>query len=418
MRYEDLMKREWLLIALYMPFLKPDCLVVVPALDSLFDIWRVASLCAILLLYLWRGRLSLPACLIILFESSLLFSTILHQGDYWKLAVSCGSVIGVCILTELSIKVDPRRALHSLYVLCALWTWINFFTLFLFPNGMYEDIYTQNYFLGYYNSFIVVLLPGVCLGVLLRQIEGKKPGAQVWLLFAACAFTIFKMWSATSIIGILMLSVYLLFFCGKERFAGLMNMRTYLLCAAALFTGIILLRVQDAFSFIIVDLLHKDLTFTGRTFIWDRALAYFWASPVFGWGIENDALISLKIGAFHAHNYYLDLMYKGGLAAILLFTALLMVCSVLLMRLQHEPMARTLSFVLFDFLIMLQVESYQYMPLFFVLITIACHLDSLKAERPVQAAPLVSRYLRTAAHSRKTPILPARQAERRSKYIL
>lgn len=78
-----------------------------------------------------------------------------------------------------------------------------------------------------------------------------------------------------------------------------------------------------------------DATFTGRTELWDFALAYIAERPWRGygyqsfWGIgEASPAASLPEGFLqrtpHAHNGYLDVTLQGGLIALILFLALLM----------------------------------------------------------------------------------------------
>ena len=70
------------------------------------------------------------------------------------------------------------------------------------------------------------------------------------------------------------------------------------------FYGIVLLRLQNIFSFIIQNILGKDLTFTGRTRIWDNAIEFIKARFIIGYGKETGAVIASKLGDIkftHAH---------------------------------------------------------------------------------------------------------------------
>ncbi len=81
-----------------------------------------------------------------------------------------------------------------------------------------------------------------------------------------------------------------------------------------------------------------DATFTGRTELWDFALAYIGERPIQGygyqsfWDIGSAGPASKMPDGFlqrapHAHNGYLDLLLQGGIIAMALFTILLgMVC--------------------------------------------------------------------------------------------
>lgn len=122
-------------------------------------------------------------------------------------------------------------------------------------------------------------------------------------------------------------------------------------------------------------MLGRDLTFTGRTKIWDSALAAFAKSPVFGVGeIENQASRDL-IGATHAHNYYLDLLYKSGLPGFLIFFAILIICGVALYRnRKNGKIPFIVSGAICAFMIMLQSEAYYNIYYFFSILTLAAFI--------------------------------------------
>jgi len=78
----------------------------------------------------------------------------------------------------------------------------------------------------------------------------------------------------------------------------------------------------------------KDLTFTGRTFIWSAALTLWKERPVWGWGADGvlsaDPLTPRTAQAWreigfdvpHAHNGTLDLGVQFGIVGVLIFVAL------------------------------------------------------------------------------------------------
>ncbi|WEM41574.1 O-antigen ligase family protein [Photobacterium sp. DA100] len=80
---------------------------------------------------------------------------------------------------------------------------------------------------------------------------------------------------------------------------------------------------------VILELLGKDITLTGRTFLWDLALEYLRDQYIFGYGydvfwtsvIDYNKLTAYEIywEAPHAHNGYLDLLLDVGFIGLLLY---------------------------------------------------------------------------------------------------
>lgn len=73
----------------------------------------------------------------------------------------------------------------------------------------------------------------------------------------------------------------------------------------------------------ILNLFHKDITFTGRTAVWAWAKEIFLKNPLLGIGLQNSQYIFEKSGdmqVYHAHNLYLNTLFTTG---ILGFWALL-----------------------------------------------------------------------------------------------
>ena len=69
----------------------------------------------------------------------------------------------------------------------------------------------------------------------------------------------------------------------------------------------------------------KEITFTGRTYIWGKALSSIVSSPFFGNGyMTGDEMAvyfdnNISSAMRSTHNMYLQLLFDGGLVALLLF---------------------------------------------------------------------------------------------------
>ena len=91
-----------------------------------------------------------------------------------------------------------------------------------------------------------------------------------------------------------------------------------------IFTAIYVLKIQNLFSTLIIYLLGKDLTFTGRVGLWDRAIEMIKEKWFFGWGNKNYGSIILRDYYYwYAHNLLLDILLEGGVVTLGTFGLLL-----------------------------------------------------------------------------------------------
>lgn len=148
----------------------------------------------------------------------------------------------------------------------------------------------------------------------------------LWLnltpLFISCFAILFMVRSMTALSCLFLFLIVFLF----------RNKRLLSLGAMGMYIGIILFQFVVCFSgtglenndlarWFIVDVLEKDMTFTGRTEMWDSALRVIAESPVWGYGFVdadwfNTHMSSRAIGA---HNFILNTMVYGGILLLALY---------------------------------------------------------------------------------------------------
>lgn len=121
--------------------------------------------------------------------------------------------------------------------------------------------------------------------------------------------------------------------------------------------------------YIVVDVLHKDLTFTYRTYMWEGGMNLFLRSPLWGWGFPNADwyranMESLAIGP---HNFLLSILINGG---VLLMSLYLYICFEAFKAIRHYMNDHMLQLLLFSVLslwFMSLMEMYPYSFMFYAL---------------------------------------------------
>lgn len=376
---KKLMNQRWFIALVFMALYKPAMFSQMPALHTFDTISNVFKIMVIAVLGVWfvyfYQKVSLFFVGIVFFEVWRVLATIYCGGNYTSLFLTILNALAICLVVEMGLKTDPDALLDGASFTLGLFVLINFVTIILFPQGMYEfNNYTQNYFLGYRNNSIMLFFPAIIFSIVRSLRKYNKLTLSSFVITAVSFANVILAFSATSVIGMTVFILFLLLAL-INKMPNFLNIITYLAINIAYFFGVIILRLQEAFAFIIVDMLGRDLTFTGRTKIWDGALAAFAKSPVFGVGeIESQASRDL-IGATHAHNYYLDLLYKSGLPGFLIFFAILIICGMALYRnRKNGKIPFVVSGAICAFMIMLQSEAYYNIYYFFSILTLAAFI--------------------------------------------
>ena len=396
-------EKQWALTLLLLPFFKLpvfEHIVSLHIIDTAFDMAKIISFGVIIVLYFKCRKISPIIISIILYELSLFFSTVINSGNYWKLAVSCGTVVSFCMITELAVKKNSKlyfKTILDIYIPLAV---INLLTIELFPEGLARDEYYGNvlYVIGIRNGLPPVLIPLMIYGFIYSSMKGKKFTGATLFFTAVVSVSILITWSATGVAGLFMLLFFALFIYRKS-IAGVFNSLDLYAVYVLLFLGIIVFRLQSVFAFIIEDLLHKNITFTGRTDIWDIAIMLIKRSPVFGYGVyEGHGLIFTRGQYYYSHNAVLEVLLQGGVVSLFFYAAIFGIAAASLYKNRKYPVSQIITFGIFTIFVMMLMEAYSNIWIF-ALPVVACYVPEIAAqsdkapENTESDVPLRRRYI-------------------------
>ena len=116
--------------------------------------------------------------------------------------------------------------------------------------------------------------------------------------------------------------------------------------------------LQNYFDFIIVDLLNRDLTFTGRTYIWDKAISLIKDNMVLGLGFSDMELRIKAIGIYHAHSAYLNVLLESGIIGLIFYNSIFIECGSCINKSKNKDIKNILSFLFFTLFILSINEVY------------------------------------------------------------
>jgi len=312
-----------LTVFIFSTYLKPAGfdLLGLDTINSFFNIARIVVTVFVFYLYFRKiKRLSKFLKYECWFFLSLGFPTCLSGEGVDIFFIFSVSIIALSMFMELLMKENVRLLIKGLFICYFILLVVNLaymVSLFGFTVNIeeaYPEVFDYNSqfeivatLLSSVNGVASYVFPALCCSILLMFVTSKK-NIWAWLLIGVSFVTELILWSATSLAGVFIILVYVLCVYEKEiqRFV-----KGSLMIGGALAVslGITFFNISYLFSYIIVDILHKDLTMTGRTEVWKTGYQGFFSSPVMGCGISATTI----------DNGFVQLLYMGGLIGAFFF---------------------------------------------------------------------------------------------------
>lgn len=241
---------------------------------------------------------------------------------------------------------------------------INLIYIVAYPNGLFINEYNAwaNWFLGYKNGFILYIIPAILTSYIIDILKKDRISFRTIVIIFISVITSILVDSSTALVGIIILLVGLFF---QKSFSKLkiINYNTLLYIYLLLFFLIVIFRMQNIFSYIIEEVLNRNLNFTNRTYIWDTAIMYIKNNPIVGYGFE-DSLIRIEkfsyLQAITCHNQLLDLIYQGGFIGLIFIFLMLKQLGNRINEIKNLKIKTVTLMALFSYLVMMLSEYYSF----------------------------------------------------------
>lgn len=378
---DDLIKRrnkvnELICFLFFFVLFEPRYFFYVEKVNKVFSIALMAISVVLLIYYVFFEwcKWSKITVLCLVYHAYLCVVTLFRNGDMVNAIQDSLFFCSICILTEYCLKYNPRFLYTKLLFLLSCEVVINLISI-VWLKGLYSASYVNDgYFFGNRNQMINVLLPAIMLGYIYALSQKKFSRSILFLLLGISLFSVIYTDSkASSLMTVLMLFPILCLI----NFSNLFNMATYL-CANLLgFFLIVIVRIQEKMeAFIAFVFAGRNATFSGRDVIWNRTIQLISENPFFGYGLEKNAdriakYADATFGSLHAHNRFLETMYRGGIVLTIIYAVMLFIVVFSLTKNRKLDVAKIVSFTLFVYLVGMLTEFYRYSYFFFPMMVIA-----------------------------------------------
>lgn len=347
-----------ILILFLLPFFKPDIIVVsYPKVNLLIFIWQALNCIVLSCIYVKKNKISKFFLLTILYYFMLLISTFINKGNINKWLVDFILNISIIMIVELNLKNNKINLLKYLTIIFYVLTLANTASFIIFKQGLAQTEFfkTPIYLIGIDNRFSFTYIPGLCVIAIYDLLKNNRYTKLTYGYFMITFITLVYFWSAGALFAEALFFVYYIFiYKMKISYLSKYYFGTILIS----FYALVIIRIQNIFSFLIVKVLHKDLTFSFRTIIWDKALKYINSNKILGIGIQNNANMVGKISAYHSHSNFLNILLQGGYGSLIAYIFIIFSAFFKLNKFRNNKIAQLISFTIFDIFIMLIFDTF------------------------------------------------------------
>lgn len=373
-------KNDLYFIVAMSAFMEPALFTQFKIIDAVFLILKVVS--AIYVLYeLICSKISRFHITIVCYFGSLVLSTAINGGDVFQAIRTVTFNMLPCLFLDLMIQRNSTRTVILLRKICVAYVLINALLLIIVPDGFGKYIpgYSMTVdsrlnFLGRDNALIHFFI----FALLVEFLRSRKK-EQAYLMTAVMITTMLYVWSGTGVVVCVLITAFALLFQGK-RIEHFFNIIDLTIAYIVIYCAIVAFRLQNLFSGIIVDVLHKDITFTGRTSLWDMAMWYIQKKPYIGYGITAKFL-TMKSGiSYSPHNLVLQIVLAGGFLSLLCFV-IMYIASVKKISKRKYVYSSLLAVSIFCYLVASLTESTMNTQYFYLILVLAYNIDIIEKQK-------------------------------------
>lgn len=365
---KSIFSNKWLVLFLLIPFFKPVSFQYYSNLSLLESVYVILKIvvavvsCIFFCLYLLQYR-KIPKLYIwvLIFEGSILISTIYKHGNLQRAIIDLVSIAAYVIIFDLGMKYNKDTLVKSLTLLLSLLVIINFISILIYKSGLPADLYYNNslnplFFMTLDNGTSLFLLFCVTIFFLKSNIKMSRIDKFGYFMSILCILSAVLSGSSTAFLTIL--AFFILFKIeSKKGIRVLKNYKRWTILYGIVFSVIMFSRSSKILSFFLMSIFGKNASYTGRDFLWSEAYAMIEKAPYIGYGRITNDYLSAWGGYYSSHNFVLELLLQGGVVALIIFICLVMITLIKLYSNHFSKIVGVLQVSLFLSLVAMLMES-------------------------------------------------------------
>lgn len=319
-----------ILLFLAIPYLIPAGLTSLPFFSVVAKI-KYISITFVLLIIIKKRVVEVNTLLaqIAAFLIALISITALKGTDILSAVKLSVDMLFPVLWASILLAMNSRRFIGFLTKYYTTIAVLNFVLIILFPQGIVKttSVNAVN-LLGDDNKMFFTLICGLGISLYYNQkYDNKRKAVSVAYILIYIA-SLIKIWAATGIVSMTIVLLIWYFDCHTEIAKRIFTLRNIVIAVGLFFYLAVFSNVfqQGVFADFMIDVLHKNVTFSARTTLWAQAIPKILASPLFGYGYGVDTIYAFSftgaqgvLGGFSCHDGYLRLLLEGGFLLLILY---------------------------------------------------------------------------------------------------
>ena len=305
-------------------------------------------------LYFWRVRIDVLGALAIVYWLVLLTSTLLMDTSVVSCIRNYLPCTAAILLARALYDTRKRELLLAVFLVFFGYLLVNIWGMLFVPVG--DKVFHKGDFYGLLdnrNLFPRVFLASVGSSALLDYLNGRAISIRTIIAFLACLVQSAISLSTTGMLALVFFGIAL-FAIQWRQMRKYLNALAYSIGYLVLFFAFVVFRLQGVFGALITEALHKSITFSGRTEVWDRVFELA-ADPdhfLFGYCGSLDYLIPGPLPIWTGHNAILDVLYTSGAVGVAVALVVFALAALCLYGARYNKEAAIVAAVIGGFLIL------------------------------------------------------------------
>lgn len=306
--------------------------------------------------------------LIIIFCGIEFVSTYLNGISFLPLIKNTLSLFVLYLTAKYGLEKNASLYISTMTKVLVPLTVLNtIISVILYPNALYYSGVSPLFLIGGDNTSVRLYILAIMFSVL-----NNKKAINFTSIISVVSLLIFSFIRdlGTGKICLALMVAGMIFFYILKKNMPKKILKYCIIANVVFFLLIIIGNEMDIFSFIIVNLLNRELTLTTRTIIWAITIERIKQHPLIGYGYVSgeqfESLLPSIIGV-NAHNTYLMVAYIGGITLIATLGIIFYVTQRKYDKVRHSKYMSIIPITLFTLMIRAQVEGADTVYLIFIL---------------------------------------------------
>lgn len=360
-----------IILLVLIPFFQPKSLNDnIAILDLFYNVTRVLASGFVAFLFIKdliiNRKINVAFFIYVFLQVYILINSIIQSGIFKDIFVNCMNAVCLLMIIDYFSRKHPKELISSLLLINEVLLYVNLLIMLIHPEGLNGS--WSFHFLGNRNGHIIYMILGLTTALLWSEYSGSK--IRYYCLFIACIISLSIGKSMTGIISLLLFSFLFFTRLYKTKF---LNLKIGFISYIIIFLTFIVFKIQNYMTPLFSSI-GRDITFSGRTPLWDNALSLISKQPIFGYGSLRPEQIGPIIHNSSIHNCILEHAFMGGIIAIILLTLFIVFVIKQMNNTKNETFSRYLVIGIFAFLVHTLTESATN-PLVYILLILASNGD-------------------------------------------